>query len=721
MPPFANNYQMHGAHGLPAGPGAQAPGAAALPVSQPGMYMPQNAQGAYPQFNAVNQQGGIAPQAMTNNGMGNDFTQPNMETPAQYQSTSSQQVSPVQMAETMDGQSTLGSAGNASFDPSLYDPGDPSMFLDPSVISDLNFGNHYGALEFGMLDQMSSGILGSGDMDGMNSMGQSGSISYDSNFNPGFGLNQNFQPWNSIPNNGSRHNSMNKNFWGLQSNGMDAFAVGEHTGSLTGASPHSQNQDYGTGYQSSTTASPEQQLVQPDQVQHNDLLRQSISQAQQKQSSRKGVFPSDPAEAGLKKRRRDTSEIYDSVDAPYPYTQGFHSATAFLQKRYPTTKVLRIAKALSNVRPSFISCQKNLTREDLIFTEKSFQRSLVEHENYLNHYGSPTLICRRTLEVVAVSKEFSLLTNWRRDVLLGKEANLNVNIDGSGSGTQTGTSSRGALTPRVPTTDMDTGRPHGVLLAELLDEDSIVKFYEDYAEIAFGSERDKIVGEECSLMKYKTKDDPGWGSDERTVDNVKHGKVKQESLMRGEAGMNALGEKDGRIRCGLCWQVKRDMFDIPMFIILNVSHPFASGSCFCSRVLTPYSSYRSYRRRSSACRLLEARHDFTRVAFHSLRGSGERGKRRQRHCAPGNGSSISFEVFCFQWPVHSESLVLVGIIRVAIIRGGDDGWKWMEGLLMFTMKNEDAHWEDSLCRRELTSKAAVSATQTFSRYVFAPF
>lgn len=544
-----------------------------MAVSQPGMYLPQNAGGPYPQFNAVNQPAGMGPQAMPNNTISNDFAQPNMETPTQFQSSSSQQVSPVQMTDTMDGQSTLGNTANPSYDPALYDPTDPSLFLDPSVISDLNFGNHYGALEFGMLDQMSSAVLGSGELDGLNSMG---SISYDGSFNPGFGLNQNFQPWNSIPNPGSRQNSMNNNFWGMQSNGMDAFAVGEHTGSLTGASPHSQNQDYGNqGYQSSNTASPEQQGVQSEQTHQNELLRQSITQAQQKQQSRKGVFPTDPVQAGLKKqRRRDTSQIYESVQSPYPYTQAFHGATAFLQNRYPSAKVLKIAKALSNVRPSFISCQQNLTREDLIFTEQCFQRSLVEYEDYLNHYGCPTLICRRTMEVAAVSKEFSLLTNWRRDVLLGKEANLNVNMDGTGSGTQTGTSSRGAMTPRVPAGDTDTGaRPHGVLLAELLDEDSMVKLYEDYGEVAFSSERDKIVGETCSLMKYKTKDDPGWGMEERGKDNAKQGKGKSEALMRGEAGMNALGEKDGRIQCGLAWQVKRDMFDMPMLLVLNVSCP----------------------------------------------------------------------------------------------------------------------------------------------------
>ena len=249
---------MHNSHGLPAGPGAQAVGSNGMSTSQPGMYMPQNASSNFPAFTPSTQQGSVAPQMMNASNMTNDFSTPsNMETPGQYRSTSSQQVSPVQMTDTMDGQSTFDSGGNPSFDPSFYDSSDPSLFLDPSVISDLNFGNHYGALEFNILGQMSSGVLGTPDMDVMNPMGQ-GSMSYDqgSTFAPSFGFNQSFQPWNSIPTSGSRQNSMNNQYWGMQTNGMDAFAVGEHTGSLTGASPHSQNQDFAnTGYQSST-ASP---------------------------------------------------------------------------------------------------------------------------------------------------------------------------------------------------------------------------------------------------------------------------------------------------------------------------------------------------------------------------------------------------------------------------------------------------------------------------------
>lgn len=215
--------------------------------------------------------------------------------------------------------------------------------------------------------------------------------------------------------------------------------------------------------------------------------------------------------------------------------------------------------------------------------EKCFQRTLCEYEDFVNHYGTPTIICRRTGEIAAVSKEFSLVTGWRRDVLLGKEANLNINTGSNNSGTQTGTSSRGAVTPRAPV-DIDPGRPQPVFLAEIMDEDSVVQFYEDFAELAFGASRASIIGPTVSLLKYKTKDDPGWGANDfgGSGDDGKRGRsssgdVKMEPLMKGDAGTKALGDRDGRVDCSMCWTVKRDVFDIPMLIVMNVSIPVPNG------------------------------------------------------------------------------------------------------------------------------------------------
>lgn len=561
-----------------------------MSTTQPGTYYPQGASSTYPQYSPMNQQAQMQPTMVDNSGMIGDFTaQPNVGSPTQFHTTSSQQVSP-EMTTTMDQSSTLGSTGNPSFDPSFFDPNDPSLFN--FNISDLNFGNHYGALEFGMLGHMSSGALNTPDVDVMNPMSHNqGSMSYDGTPGfptSGFGYSQQFQPWQNVS--GARQGSSN-NLWAVQNNGMDAFAVGEHTASITGMSPQSHNQDF---YQSSTV-SPETQFAQPNQSQQPDLLRQSFSH-QQHDGRKPGAFPSDVNQSPLKKRRRDTSEIYTSVQAPYPYTQGFHSLTASIQKRFPSKKVYRIAKALASIRPSFISCNKNLNHDDLIFMEKCFQRTLCEYEEFVNHYGTPTLICRRTGEVAAVSKEFSLVTGWRRDVLLGKEPNLNVNNSNNGSGTQTGSSTRGAATPRIPNIEPDPGRPQPVFLAELLDEDSVVQFYEDFSELAFGASRSSIIGSPCSLLKYKTKDDPGWGPEERLTKDGKRVKkqstVKGEPLIKGEAGVNALGDQDGRVNAMMCWTVKRDVFDIPMLIVMNV-RPL-SANClpyaYANRIIVP-SSY----------------------------------------------------------------------------------------------------------------------------------
>lgn len=567
MPGYAQNYAMNGTQSLSNVPGAAAVGANGLSVSQAGAFYPQAAASGFSPYSTAAQQGQMGPPIMDGNGMVSDFSAgQTVETPTQYQSTSSQ-VSPAQDMTNLDQATTIGTAGSHSFDTPYFDPNDPSLFN--FNVSDLNFGNHYGALEFGMLGHISSGAVNTPDMDQMNSVNNQGSVSYDgtSGYNAGFGYNQAFPSWQNVPHSVSRQNSSN-NLWNSQGNGLDAFHIGEHASSITGASPHSQNQDF-TGYQSANV-SPETHFAQTDQSQHSDLLRQSLSHGQRKT----GPFPGDP-HWDTRKGRRNTSEVYAAVQAPYSYTQGFHALTAFLQKRFPSKKVLRIAKALATIRPSFISCNQHLDHEDLIFMEKVFQRTLVEYEGFIAQFGTPTVICRRTGEIAAVSKEFCLVTGWRKDVLLGKEPNLNVNTGGTISGTHTGTSSRGAATPRIPNLEADPARPQPVFLAEVMDEDAVVRFYERFAELAFGASRSSEIGTPCDLLKYRTKEDPGWEPNDQYDDDghriKKAGAVKTEQLIQGEAGMNTLGERDGRVKCQMCWHVKRDTFDMPLMIVINVS------------------------------------------------------------------------------------------------------------------------------------------------------
>jgi hypothetical protein len=497
--------------------------------------------------------------------------QQNIETsPQQYQTTPTQQVPPMQnMAVDPSQSSGMENPGNQPFDNSFLDANDPTLFNFD--LTGMNFGNHYGALEFGMLGHMSSGAVDTSDLENIGQLGgqsQHGSLSYDSSFNPTNTFNYNQYPgWQGVQPTASRQGS-STNIWTTQNNSLNAFAIGENN--HFGQSPHSGQFDFSTDSQS---VSPENQYVQIETNQQNDLLRQSMPQAGSQQHRKQIPQYTDPNQ---RKRRRDTSEIYSSVSSPYPYTQGFHALTAFLQKRFPSNKRLRIAKALASVRPSFISCNKNLNYDDLIFMEQSLQRTLFEYEDFTTRYGTPTIICRRTGEIAAVTKEFSLVTGWRSDVLLGKEPNLNVNTGSNPlSGTHTGASSRGAATPRIPNMEIDPGRPQPVFLAELMDEDSVVEFYEDFAELAFGASRTSII-KTCSLLKYKTKRDLGWeaddsNDDEKGAKRTASGETKREA--KSKDGMHALGERDGRVDCAMCWTVKRDVFDIPMLIVMNVSYP----------------------------------------------------------------------------------------------------------------------------------------------------
>jgi hypothetical protein len=491
--------------------------------------------------------------------------QQNMAQP--FPTTASQQMPPPQepvssMAHTS-GDPKPGQPFNAPF----FDPADPSLFNFD--ISSLNFGNHYGALEFGMLGHMSSGAVETPDTEN----GMMTSMPYDptnSNYSATFPYgNTGYTDWQRNTD-GTRQNSSGQVFsitgdssFDGQLNFPNAFAIGEN-GSISAASPSAANMmDFSTGYGTSPVASGPHMLRDSSQ---------QYSRHQPKPHIRNSFSANDinhPRPAHQRKRR-DPSDIYTSVTAPYSYTTGFHALTACLQRLYSPQKTARIARALAAIRPSFISCTKQLNVDDLIFMEKCFQRTLFEYDDFLTAYGTPTLILRRTGEVAAVSKEFSLLTGWSRDVLLGKDANLNINI-GNASGRQTGTSTRGTATPRAQSNADTAGRLQPVLLPELMEDDNVIDFYEDFAKLAFGDSRG-VMMKPCKLLKYKTKEDPGWSADLLGERENRHRNGKPVGpLISGESGMNSLGDRDGKVSCMFCWVVKRDVFDIPMMIVMNVS------------------------------------------------------------------------------------------------------------------------------------------------------
>lgn len=445
----------------------------------------------------------------------------------------------------------------------FFDPSDPALFNFD--LSSMNFENRYGALEFGMLGHMATGA-GDSPTDSATqrgSIGRSGSAQF-STPAPGFGENPpNQQPfmfgdpllneWSTGVNVGGVYGQNAMLPGHMKGDAPHAFAI--ESGPANFASP-------------SSTTSPHLTNAGFDEAGFNAAAAKANTLAPngQRPLITTPSLKQQTLHFGPKRRHRNPSSIYESVKEPYAYTSGFHNLTAFIQRRFSPQKTVRIAKALASIRPSFIATTKTLNRDDLIFMEKCFQRTLWEYEDFINACGTPTIVCRRTGEIAAVGKEFSILTGWKKDVLLGKEPNLNVNTGGS-SAPASGATSRGSFTPRSSALENTSGQPQPVFLAELLDDDSVVGFYEDFARLAFGDSRGSVMTR-CKLLKYKTKED----MDGAESDEGKWNKHLRKGGIAGEAGMNQLGFKDGKVECAYCWTVKRDVFDIPMLIVMNVSN-----------------------------------------------------------------------------------------------------------------------------------------------------
>ncbi|KAJ3056880.1 Transcriptional regulator of nonfermentable carbon utilization [Rhizophlyctis rosea] len=154
-----------------------------------------------------------------------------------------------------------------------------------------------------------------------------------------------------------------------------------------------------------------------------------------------------------------TSDVYASVTRPYDYREGFHYLVKYVKERMEKDDIMRICRALAQFRPSFMAQIMNLSAEDLLFMEKCFQRTLMEFDKLIGFSGTPTVLWRRTGEIALVGKEFSILTQWSRDDLLGKKT----------------------------------------YIYELMDNQSAVDYWEKFSLIAFDNSQQSVMTT-CTLL-----------------------------------------------------------------------------------------------------------------------------------------------------------------------------------------------------------------------------
>lgn len=167
------------------------------------------------------------------------------------------------------------------------------------------------------------------------------------------------------------------------------------------SSPMAQQQHmiYNTPYYNMNQTSP---FLQPPMIKEEKRL----SNASSTSSKRKSYTP---------------EEAYTSVKRPFNYAEGFHYLIRYVTDKMGRDDLMKISRALALFRPSFLALIMNLTEEDLVFMEKCLQRTLLEYEKLISFSGTPTVVWRRTGEICLVGKEFLLLTQWTKDMLLGKK------------------------------------------------------------------------------------------------------------------------------------------------------------------------------------------------------------------------------------------------------------------------------------------------------------
>ncbi|KAF3942421.1 hypothetical protein ABW19_dt0204829 [Dactylella cylindrospora] len=456
--------------------------------------------------------------------------------------------------------------------PPFFDPADPSIYNFD--IASLNFGSHYGALEFGMLGHMTGGGAnattpesnGSGNYQQQTPFSPSGGPAFLALGDTGLMNND----WSA-----SRQNSTGNILSTTSSHPNHAFTVTNGPGSgLTSPSPPLPSPKHPQSlYEMSVppaTASPPMPVANFYSPATTAPMNYESLFSQGRQTSMsaplaKPVHPAPPA-----RRPKDPSTLYSTVSKPYSYTAGFHRLLVVLRNRFPPPLLNRIARSMASYRPSFIACTKTLKEDDLLFMEKCFQRTLWEYEKFIGQCGTPTIVCRRTGEVAAVGKEFCHLTSWPKEVLLGKTMNLNTNFGNSSLGER----EQNAIFNQQTQNPGTEQSPRPVFLAELLDQEAVVEFYEQFAKLAFGDARGSVMTK-CKLLKYQPAENPtaseGEGGKRRKTSSATSSRQTAQMARNGvvgESGLDSLA-KDGKVECTFCWTVKRDMFDIPMLIIGN--------------------------------------------------------------------------------------------------------------------------------------------------------
>ncbi|TIA73381.1 hypothetical protein E3P92_01636 [Wallemia ichthyophaga] len=116
----------------------------------------------------------------------------------------------------------------------------------------------------------------------------------------------------------------------------------------------------------------------------------------------------------------ENTNVYSQITQPYPYEIGYKHLINYLKfnENFTQNDKLRIFKAISEFRPSLLSLQINLSNHDEIFVEQSLRRSMIDLSELIKCISAPTVVWRRTGEILLVGDEFQYIVGYDRDSLI---------------------------------------------------------------------------------------------------------------------------------------------------------------------------------------------------------------------------------------------------------------------------------------------------------------
>ncbi|PVU86776.1 hypothetical protein BB561_006562 [Smittium simulii] len=144
---------------------------------------------------------------------------------------------------------------------------------------------------------------------------------------------------------------------------------------------------------------------------------------------------------------------------PYSYVQGYLKLHKYMEKRMSVESVTKIVGIMRIYRPTFQVIIKSLSDVDMLASEITFERQLLEYDYVFYTFGVPACLWRRTGEIYKANKEFADLVG-------------------------------------LPLQYFQQGR---VSIYELMTEESFVNYFEKFVNIAFDVTQ-KAVLTSCVLQ-----------------------------------------------------------------------------------------------------------------------------------------------------------------------------------------------------------------------------